>query len=173
MNLAPLARICIRWGLMAAVLAIALMVVMFYLGRHPLMIAPFLDFRILLYGIFIFFALREFRDYHQQGELYFWQGMVGSFVLVGVAGTVGALLMWLFGTWETDFIPSYVRLMTTYLQDFTPEDIERIGKEVYQSNLKQLPSTNITQMAPLYLFQSLVLGLFVSIIISVIVRKST
>ncbi len=166
-----LARVTIRWGAIASMLAVSLLITMYYLGRHPLMIAPFLDFRIVLYGIFIFFSLREFRDYHQQGALYFWQGIVGSFILVTVAGTLSALLLWLFGTLETDFVPLYVRQMTEYLNNFQAEDIERIGKDVFESNLKSLPSTNMAQLASLYLAQSFVIGLFVSIILSVILRK--
>jgi hypothetical protein len=171
MGLSPLVRISVRYGAIGAGLAISLIIVMFYLGRHPLMIAPFMDFRILLYGVFIFFALKEFREYHQEGVLYFWQGMVGSFVLVATAGFLSSVLFWIFGTLETDFVPSYIRAMTEYLKTFSEADVLRIGKEVYDSNLKQLPSTNIAQLAPLYLLQSFVIGLFVSIILSVILRK--
>lgn len=163
--------ICSRYGAIAAIFSVSLLVAMYYLGRHPLMIAPFLDFRILLYGIFIFFSLREFRDFQQEGVLYFWQGMAGSFVMVAVAGTLSAFFFWIFGTLETDFVPSYVRQMTEYLQNFPEEDIQRIGKEVYESNLNSLPSTNMAQLASTYLAQSFVIGLFVSIILSVILRK--
>jgi hypothetical protein len=166
-----LALIAIRWGAIASVLAVSLLIAMYYLGRHPLMVAPFLDFRIILYGIFIFFALREFRDYQQQGILYFWQGMAGSFLLVAVAGTLSASFFWIFGTLETDFVPSYIRQMTEYLKNFPEEDIKRIGKEVYERNLNSLPSTNMAQLASTYLAQSFVIGLFVSIILSVILRK--
>jgi hypothetical protein len=169
--LRSLASIALRWGAIASVLAVSLIIAMYYLGRHPLMVAPFLDFRIILYGIFIFFSLREFRDYQQQGVLYFWQGMAGSFLLVVVAGTLSAIFFWIFGTLETDFVPSYVKQMTAYLQNFPQEDIDRIGKEVYESNLKSLPTTNMAQLASLYLAQSVVIGLFVSIIMSVILRK--
>lgn len=169
--LRSLALISIRWGAIASVLAVSLIITMYYLGRHPLMVAPFLDFRIILYGIFIFFSLREFRDYHQEGALYFWQGMAGSFLMVAVAGLLGALFFWIFGTLETDFVPSYVKQMTDYLKNFPEEDIQRIGKEVYESNLKSLPSTNMAQLASTYLAQSFVIGLFVSIIMSVILRR--
>lgn len=166
-----LARISIRWGAIASIMAFSLILTMFYFGRHPLMVAPFMDFRIFLYGIFIFFSLREFRDYQQEGVLHFWQGMAGSFILVTVAGFLSALLFWIFGTLETDFVPSYVRQMTEYLKNFPEEDIQRIGKEAFESNLNSLPSTNMAQLASTYLAQSFVIGLFVSIILSVILRK--
>jgi hypothetical protein len=170
-NPSVLMRIGARYGAIAAVLSISLMIVMFYLGRHPLMVAPFVDFRILLYGIFIFFALKEYREYHQEGILYFWQGMVGSFFVVLTAAVLGSLLLYAFGNLELNFVPSYVSAMTEYLKGFPEEDIERIGEEAYQRNLESLPATNMGQIALMYIVQSFAIGLFVSIILSVILRK--
>jgi len=76
-----------------------------------------------------------------------------------------------FGNFEPDFIASYINRMTVYLQTFSKEDIERIGKEVFDRNLKALPATNIYEMAKTYFAQGLAIGLFVSIILSVITRK--
>ena len=81
MNRSPLIKLSIQYGAVAGGLAAALLIASFYLGRHPLMISPYLDFRILLFGIFIFFSLKELRDYEQGGELYFWQGMLGGALL--------------------------------------------------------------------------------------------
>jgi hypothetical protein len=167
----PLISIGIQWGAMAGILAIILVIAMFYMGRHPLMISPFMDFRILLFGVCIFFGLKEFRDGHQQGALLFWQGMIASFILVVVAATFASLLLLAFCSFESSFIPSYVKAMTEYLKTFPPEDIQRIGKDVYQRNLEQLPATNPKQIASLYFMQSLMIGFFVSIILSVILRK--
>lgn len=171
MRKSPLIGIAIRNGLLAGVLAIVLLALMYYFGRHPLMVAPFLDFRILLLGVFIFFTLKEFRESHQQGELHFWQGMAGGFIMVMITATVASVLLWSFTAIESDFIPEYVARMTEYLKTFPKEDIERIGKEAYQRNLENLPSTNGKQIAGSYFIQSMVIGFFVSIILSVILRK--
>ncbi len=160
-----------KYGFIAAVLSVAFMVSMYYLGRHPLLVSPFLDFRIPLYAIFLFFSLREFRDYHQNGVLYFVQGMAGSTLLVLWAGLAGACGMWIFATAEPGFVTEYIQKTMAYLKSFPEEDIERIGKDVYQRNIELLPATNAMQLASLYLVQSLVIGLFAGIIMSVILRK--
>ncbi len=167
----PLFTIAVRYGAIAAVLSIALNMAMFYMNRHPVMISPYLDFRIFLYGIFIFFSLKEYRDFHNEGALHFFQGMFGSFVLVATAGVLGSILYRIFGAFETNFIPEYVRLMTEYLKGWPEEDIARVGKETFERNLQGLPSTNMGQIATMYLVQSFGIGLFVSIIMSVILRK--
>lgn len=171
MKKSPLVGISLRNGALTGVLAIVLMIIMYYAGRHPLMIAPFLDFRILLFGVFVFFTLKEFRENHQNGELHFWQGMAGGFIMIMVAATTASVLLWIFTASESDFIPEYVSKMTDYLKTFPKEDIERIGKDAYQRNLDTLPSTNGKQIAASYFIQSMVIGFFVTIILSVSLRK--
>jgi hypothetical protein len=61
--------------------------------------------------------------------------------------------------------------MTEYLNGWPEEDIARVGKETFERNLQDLPSTNMGQIATMYLVQSFGIGLFVSIIMSVILRK--
>lgn len=168
----PIIAIGIRYGVIAGILCGVLLVITFYImDRHPLMVSPFMDYRILLFGVFIFFSLKEFRDYHQKGELYFSQGMVCSFIFVMVAGTVSSLLLLAFCSYESTFVSTYVSATVEYLKTFSPEDIEKIGKDVFESNLKNLPATNGKQIAGKYFIQSTMIGFFVSIILSVILRK--
>jgi hypothetical protein len=171
MKRSPLFTLAIRYGAIAGALAMVLLVMMFYMGSHPLMIAPFLDFRILLFSVFIFFFLKEYREDHQQGALYFSQGMLGTFVFIVVAAVTSTVLLWLFCELETEFIPSYIDALTVYLKTFSEEDINRIGKEVFESNVQALPATNAKQIAGKYFMQSMTIGFFVSIILSVILRK--
>lgn len=171
MKRSPLLSVSLRYGAVCGVLALALLVVTYYIGRHPLMISPYLDFRILLFAVFIFFTLKEVRDYYQEGALYFWQGLIGSVLVVVVATIIAAIGLQIFGSLEKEFVTSYVEQMTAYLKTFPKEDIDRIGKEVYDRNLEQLPATNSSILAFTYFMQGLVIGFFVSIIVSAILRK--
>ena len=160
-----------RYGAVAGVLAFVLLVVMYYLGRHPLMTSPFLDFRILLFGIFVFFTLKEFRDYEQEGVLYFSQAMVGGLTVVMVASVVTSLLLYTFGTWEDEFVSEYIAQVTAYLASFSKDEIDRIGRDVYERNLNALPATNISNLAITYFVHGLMIGFFVNIVLSVISRR--
>jgi hypothetical protein len=166
-----LLKISARYGGAGGVLAFVLLLIMYYLGRNPLLTSPFLDFRILLFGIFVFFTLKEFREYYQNGVLYFWQAMAGGLTVVLVATTITSGLLWLFGTLEKDFVVSYIDQLTAYLKSFPQEDIDRIGKEVYDRNINALPTTNVIDLVQIYFMQGIVIGFFVTIIISVVVRR--
>ena len=171
MNWPSLFKISARYGAVCGTLAFALLLISYYLGRHPMLISPLLDFRILLFGIFTFFALREFRDFYQEGLLSFAQGMLGALVVVFVSSVITALALVAFGNWEDGFVKLFISQSLEYLKTFPKEDIERIGKEAYQRNLDALPATNISALASTYFVQGSVIGFFVSIIISVILRQ--
>lgn len=169
--LAPLIKVVMRYAGIASVLGVALMVGLYYMGRHPFLIPVFFDFRIILFGVFIYFALKEFRDFHQDGVLYFWQGLVGSIAFISLYGAIASTLILLFEWAEPEFLRSYIQKQIAQLQSLPPEVVERIGKEVVTRNLETLPATNVYALPKLYMFQGFVIGLFVSIIISVILRK--
>jgi len=167
-----LLKISIRYGVVAGVLAIVLLVILYYSGQHPFLIFPFFDFRIILFGIFVFFALKEYRDGYQDGILYFWQGLFGSFVVVMVSSVISSVGLWIFGSTESAFVSDYVVKMTEHLKSFPQEDVDRIGKEVFERNLRDLPATNISQLVQTHFGQGMVIGFFISLILSVILRRT-
>lgn len=171
MMINKLFRISLRYGLAGGLLAFVLLVIMYYLGRHPLVVSPFLDFRILLFGIFIFFALKEFRDYDQEGVLFFSQAMLGGLVVIFTLSALASVLVLIFGYFADDFVKDYVVKVTEYIKSFSKEDIDRIGKDIYDRNLAALPATSIFTLAFTYFIHGLVIGFFVNIILSVILRR--
>jgi hypothetical protein len=166
-----LIRISARYGTVGGILAFVLLIILFYLGRHPLVTSPFLDFRILLFGIFIYFTLKEFRDYEQDGVLFFAQAMIGGLTVIMIMTAITSILLHVFGMLEKDFVQTYIEQVTTYLKSFSKEDIERIGQEIYERNLTSLPTTNMAQLTQIYFVHGLVIGFFVNIILSVILRR--
>lgn len=167
----PLVMVMLRFGLIAGALITLLMIGFFYLGQHPLLVSPYLDFRILLFGVFIYFGVREFREVHHNGLLYFWQGMIGSYLLVFISMLVASAGVLIFSQAEPRFVSSFVETYTTYLKSFAPEDIERIGKQAYEGKLASVSLMNGMQLAQSYFIQGIVIGLFVGVILSAILRK--
>lgn len=167
----PLVRVTFRYGVIAGLLCVGLIISMYYMGKHPLLMNMFLDFRVPTFAILLFFALKEFRDYYQNGVLYFWQGTGGSFIFLVTAGAVAASGIMIFGTFETGFIPEYVRQFTEQVRNLPQDTVDQIGKDVIERNLKELPGTKLSSLAMLYAWQGLIIGFFISIIISVILRR--
>lgn len=167
----PLIKIALRYGAIASVIGFALVVMLFYTDKHPFLIPVYADFRIFLFGVFIFFALKEYRDQQGEGILYFWQGMVGSYVFLLSFGLAAALAVYLLTLADTSFVTEFVRLFTEQAKSIPLEELERVGKEDFERNLLELSNTNGYNMALLHFKQSLIIGFFISIIITIVLRK--
>ncbi|HEY9489701.1 MAG TPA: DUF4199 domain-containing protein, partial [Chryseosolibacter sp.] len=135
----PLIKVPLRYGVIAGLVGFGLLVGLYYMGRHPLLIPVFLDFRIILFGVFIFFTLREIRDYYQNGILYFWQGIIASLLFTACFAFIASLALYLFVQAAPVFLSDYVNLSIQQLKSLPSPVIEKIGREVYERNLGLLP----------------------------------
>lgn len=166
-----LLRISARYGVLAGLIGSLLLAGLYYMGRHPFLIPVFMDFRIILFSFFIFFALREIRDHYMGGILYFWQGIISCFLFTICFAAVSALALFVFMHFVPAFLSDYITLSMEQLQSLPPEVIERIGDDVFARNLEMLPATGSADLSFLYFTQSLMISLFISIILSVILRR--
>ncbi len=167
----PLIKIPFRYGLLGGVVGCLAIAVLYFIGRHPFLLPVVFDFRILMFSVFIFFSLREIRDYHQQGILFFWQGMVGSYVFVITSALVGSVFTWAFAKGNGDFLPSYIQKLQQQMLNYKEEIVKSVGTDAYRQQLAKLPFTTPLDMAGDYFLKSLIIGLFLAIIMSVILRK--
>jgi len=167
----PIIRVSLRYGAIAGIIGAVLLIALYYLGRHPLLIPVYLDFRIILFFVFIFFALREIRDYHFGGILYFWQGVIASFLFTTVFALIASFSILGFVTAVPGFLSEYIDLTLQQMRSLPKEVIESIGEEVYQRNLDLLPATDARMLAFTYFVQSFLISFFISIIISVLLRR--
>jgi hypothetical protein len=164
-------QVALKYGAIAGFLGAALLLGLYYMDRHPFLIYILLDFRIFLFGIFIFFALKELRDFHRDGLLSFGEGMITSFIFVTTYALISSTLIYIFATVEDNFVTSFVKLFTEQVKALSEEDVKQIGKDALDRNLARLSSTNAFWMAWNYFKQSYWIGFLISIILSVILRR--
>jgi len=167
----PLVRVPLRYGLIGGALGFILVIILYYIGRHPFLIIPLFDFRVALFGVFIFFILKELRDYYFGGLLFFWQGTAACGIFVITFGVLASLLIWIFAINVPHFVIQYVELATNQVKTYPKETIEQIGKDVYDRTLAELKSTTAFGLARLYFRQGIIIGFFISVILSVILRR--
>lgn len=167
----PLLATPLKFGAIAGALGAVLDIGLYYIGRHPFLIPVFFDFRIFLFAVFIFVTLKELRDFRYGGILYFWQGLIGSFIFIAAFALIASTGIALFALIVPNFVSAYITLSLEQLKSLPPEVIAQIGKNVYDRNLQMLPATNGFDLALLYFMQSFMIGFFISVIISVILRR--
>ena len=169
--MSPLVKVSVRYGVLAGIVGSFVTIGLYYMGAHPLLIPAYMDFRIVLCAIFIFFALREIRDYHYEGKLHLWQGLFASFLFAIIYGILASAILVIFMLVVPAFLADYIVLATQLMKSYSPGEIEKMGKEIFNSNLEKLPATNAYDIGWPYFFGSLRNSLFLSIILSVILRR--
>ncbi len=172
MNVPVIVRIPLKYGFFGGLLGIAVMGILFYFGtNHPQLFPVFLDFRILLFAVFVFFSIKEFKDYYQAGILHFWQGMIVGITCYLTISLVISLGIAIFGSVESEYVGRYVSEITAVLEENREALIEKVGEESYRTQMETLPFTSIYDLAIDYMLKSMFIGLFLTIIISVILRR--
>ena len=164
-------RVSLRYGLVMGAVGFILLMILYYSGNHPFLIPVFLDYRIVLFVIIFSFALREIRDYYYGGILHFWQGMISCLLMTILFSLVASTGIYLFANNNDEFVESYIRLSMIQVKAFPEEEIERIGRDVYEAGITALKEANAYFLATRYLSQSFIISFFISIIISVILRR--
>ncbi len=167
----PLVRVPKFYGFIGGVLGFVLLIILYYIDRHPFLIFYLFDFRIPLFGIFIYFILKELRDYYFGGLLFFWQGMIAGSLFGLTYAVVTGLLIWIFAINVPDFVIQYVELATNQLRSAPKEMIERVGKDTVDRAIAALPLTKASDLAFDYFIKCVPFGFFISIILSVILRR--
>lgn len=171
-SLNPIYSVSIKYGSIAAVLSIVLFLILYYSGRNPLLIPAFLDFRILLFPIFLVFSMRDFKENWNGGFLHFWQGFSIGILVIGLIALLMALFILIFGSWiEPDFVSNFIQSSIEQIESAREKITTAIGEEELTKVLEILPSTTLYDLALDYFLKSLPYGLFLTIIISLILRR--
>ncbi len=175
-KLKPIYSVPIKYGLIGSLLAIVLIIALFYMGKHPLLIPIFFDYRILLFAVFIFFALKEFKDYYNDKFLQFWQGMVIGIGIYVIIGLMVALFIIAFSTVVPDFHDSYIegtlRGLELDKEQLVGQGKITISEEEFEKQKELLRAAPSYVLGIDYFIKSCLLGFFLTIIMAVILRKS-
>ncbi|MFM9076233.1 MAG: DUF4199 domain-containing protein [Bacteroidota bacterium] len=167
----PLVTVMARYGLISGLLSLASAISFYYMGKHPFWIYPMFDVRILFIAIFLVFGLREVRDYFFGGILFFWQGLGGSLVFLGVMATLCYAGIMAFGSVEPGFLQEYIRQGFEQISALSPDALQQIGAPAVEETKQHLPNTTLEWMARRYATQTFGFGFFITIIIAVVLRR--
>ncbi len=166
----------LKFGAVAGLLNIVLMFILFKAGKHPSLLPPFLDSRILVFFIFMYFTIKEYRDYHNDGYLHMWEGLVLGFFVYSIVGLIGFVFVYLMDALNTGYTQNYIDLASQGLMNMKEELINgpqaiKMSQEEFQSHLTNLEKTTTTQLAFDYLIKSILIGFFIPLIYTVFLRK--
>ena len=161
----------LKFGLTGGVVIIGLFMVTYFLDDDP--IDTTRNFDILAIPVVVFFAIKEFKDYHNNKTLQFWQGMsigMGVFTLIGILTS-----LFVFGFIEfidPDILQGYINAKVEFLISKKDGVIENFGEEVYQQGIKDVKKTTSSAISWDNLVKKSVVGMMITIFVSILLRKT-
>jgi hypothetical protein len=170
----PLLIVPFKYGIIGSLMIIIGLLVLYYLGRHPLLLNPLLDARIPLYALIIFISFKVFKDQFNGGIMHFWQGLTMGLISYLVMACVAALFIYIFSEiGDTHFLAEFIRIKSEQLIANKEAYVEAygVGEKAYNYAIEGLPLTQGSDLALHYIRQSIPIGLFLTIILSVLLRR--
>jgi hypothetical protein len=166
----PLAIVSLKYGLAGGVFSILVFVILWLIGKNPLVTNRIYDF--LLIPLFVFFSVKEFRDVRNGGVLHFWQGIaVGVFTFVTMA-LVSALFIWLFLEFaNSGLLQNYIDTRIGMINENKEALIDKLGESTVVQTLNDLPHTSAFKLGEDDFLKKIFIGSFFTAIIALVLRK--
>jgi hypothetical protein len=165
-----LVAIPLKYGIIGGGVSIILFLIFYFLNLNPLVNVKMLDMFML--SIFVFFALKEFRDVYNSRQLHFWQGMTGgviNYLTIALISGIFILVMTVIIDPEltTNYIVSRVELLNANKQTL----VDTMDASSFEEALEGVQNTTGLDLALDDFLKKSIIGLFLTIIIAVILRK--
>ncbi len=166
----PYLLIPAKYGLVGAALSIALFFVLMLLGENPLINGTLFSFFFI--PIFVFFAIKEFKKYHNAGSLHFWQGMTIGFGTYMILGLISAVFIWVYlYAIDPQLLQDYIANRVALMSGAKDNLVERLGKDTYDTSLASVRVATAFDLALDDFLRKVFAGFFITTVIAVVMRQ--
>ncbi|EMR04576.1 DUF4199 domain-containing protein [Cesiribacter andamanensis] len=166
----PLFTTGLKYGLAGGGISIGLFLSLWLLKENPLDSLRLFDF--ILIPLFVFFTLKEVRDYHYRGRLHYWQGMTAGFVCYASLAAVSAIFIYIFLSFaDTDLLMRHQNENLAVLMEDPEKWIGQVGKQAYEQALEEVRNLTAADLALDDFLKKTLIGLFITGIITLFYKK--
>jgi hypothetical protein len=167
----PLTQVPVKYGAIASALLALLFIVLYSMGKHPLFVPLFLDVRLIMLPLFMFVAMKDFRDSQNGGILHFWQGLTAGFITFTTVAVITSLFIMFMAEVSPNFLPEYISARLELLEGNKAQFSEALNEQFVQGQIDSLPLTRPIDLAVDYFWKTIAIGIFLNIILAVVLRK--
>ena len=161
----------IKYSILCGIFLVALFWVSVKFGSNPLLDIRHFLFDLVIYFLFIFFAAKEYKSYHNGGFLHFWQGMSIAFIVYLPAAVIFTLCLLLIFKIDPDIIEGYKSGATAFLEEKKETLIEGLASEEYDRQLEGIKNVSVGDLVISSGLKKILAGFFITPVVSIILRK--
>lgn len=138
--------------------------------------SPFLDIRhffvdTIIFFLFVFFAAKEFKSYHNDGFLHFWQGMTVAFIVYLPAVLLFSIVLFVILRIDPSYLLDYKSGAIDLLESQKALFLEKFPEEQFDLQLTAINEVTAVQLVFDTLSKKILAGFFISPVVSIILRK--
>lgn len=168
-----LTRLSFKYGAITALFTIIAFLVFYFMGLQPWrnLLSFLLD--ILIIVVFLFFALKDYKDNLSGGEFRFYHGMTIGFIVYVTTAAIFALFYFIFIYWgNSDFLSEYIITAQEDLVSRKDMIVSALSEESYLEQYNMISTTTKSVLVFDVFIKKLLIGLVVTPIFSIILRSS-
>lgn len=160
----------LKYGLAGGGTAILLFLALWGLKKNPLDAIRLFDF--FMIPLFVFFTLKELRDYRQGGRLLYWQGMTAGLVCYTSLASISAIFIFIFLSFgDTGLLMQHQQDNLAVLTDDPQKWIGQVGQQAYERALEEIRQLTVLDLALDDFLKKVLIGLFFTGIITLFFKK--
>jgi hypothetical protein len=164
-------QIGLRYGLIGGVFAILMFFIMIFMDKIPLVSMRLFDF--ILIPVFLFLSVKHFKEYANNGELRFWQGMTVTFFTYLILSLTSALFIYVYLTWfNYPLFEEFVQLQVDKIVLNREQIINQTSEAQYEQLLNGMQNSKVIHSAIDDVFKKAFVWLFISPVISLFMRTN-
>ncbi len=163
-------RIALKYGLTGALLNMIALTVLLRIDAHPVMSNMLAGALVVI--LFVFFAIKEFRDIYNQKQLHFWQGLLLGTATYLVIAVISSSYYFVYLSYvDTEVLLQIKQIQEEFMEMSKEEMVKERGEEWYDETYLLIEQISVGDLAWDNFIRKVGFGIFVTIIISVILRK--
>lgn len=164
-------KLSIKYSLFCSFFLIALFFLSWTLAVNPLIDLRQLVFDILIFGLFIFFAGKEYKVYKNGGYFHFWEGMSIGFLVYALATVVFGFVLVIYFMMKEEAVSQYQQAATAFILERADLYKEEFGEAGLNAQLNEIKEVTVFDLVLSTIFKKILAGFFVTPVISIILRK--
>lgn len=161
----------IKYAITCGIFLSVLFHMAFYYMANPYIDINHLFFDFLIFCLFLFFALKEYKKYKNEGILHFWQAMTISFYVYVQASLLFAVYLIIYHYLNPGLLESYKAEAMVFLTERSEMYIDRFGEAQLEQQKEAIAQTTAQSLIIQAFIKKIGIGLFSAPIISILLRK--
>ena len=164
-------RPSIKYSILCGLFLVALFWISVKFGSNPLLDIRHFLFDLVIYFLFIYFAIREYKTYHNDGYLHFWEGMTIAFIVYLPAALIFTFSLLIVFNADPSIMENYREGAMAFLESKKDVLLEGISQEEYKLQLESIQTIKASDLVVSSGLKKILAGFFITPVVSIILRK--